>query len=144
MGTIYRVTVVAETTDDKGGHEGSETLFELAGGADMVARIAPSALADALSAEAPETLGDQVMDSAAAAGAPVEQKPRRPRRTKAQIAADEAAARNPASVPPLPNGQYLPTDPATMQQAVGSPAGMSVPPVNTATPVTGDYNPFGA
>jgi hypothetical protein len=158
MGTIYRVTVVAETTDAQGGYESSETLFELAGGADMVARIAPSALGDALSAEAPETLADRVMDGAAAAGAPVEQRPRRPRRTKAQIAADEAAvaagfrdAAHRAEVeshdaePRLPHPD--PTVAAGMA-AAPSPAGPVTAQAMAGTmpppPPAGDYNPFGA
>jgi hypothetical protein len=140
MGTIYRVTVVAETTDAQGGYESSETLFELAGGADMVARIAPSALGDALSAEAPETLADRVMDGAAAVGAPVEQRPRRPRRTKAQIAADEAAARAAGEIAKEANAaaDYPPATPAGPVTAQAM-AGTMPPP-----PPAGEYNPFGA
>jgi hypothetical protein len=109
MATLYRVTVVAETTDDKGGYEGSETLFELAGGAAMVAMIAPDATRMALNGavEPGRTLADAVFDNAvtAAGGQPIlptEQtaptfrdaepvKQTRNRRSKAQIAADKEA-----------------------------------------------------
>lgn len=98
MTTIYRVTVVAETTDAGGGYEGSETLFELAGGADIVGRLAPAALVDALLATAvaarePLTVAERVMDAAASAGAPIEtaEQTKRKRRTKAEIAADSEA-----------------------------------------------------
>jgi hypothetical protein len=157
MGTIYRVTVVAETTDAQGGYESSETLFELAGGADMVARIAPSALGDALSAEAPETLADRVMDGAAAVGAPVEQRPRRPRRTKAQIAADEAAvaagfrdAAHRAEVESHDAEPRLPhPDPTVAAGMAAAPSAASYAPPSpvpaaVAAPPAGDYNPFGA
>jgi hypothetical protein len=105
MATIYRVTVVAETTDDKGGYENSETLFELAGGAAMVAMIAPDATRMALNGavEPGRTLADAVFDNAVTAAggqpillteqtAPVEPpKAPRNRRSKAEIAADKEA-----------------------------------------------------
>jgi hypothetical protein len=104
MGTIYRVTVVAETTDTGGGYEGSDTLFELAGGADIVGRLAPAAVVDAL-LQANDTdavrqtlpLAERVMDSAAAAGAPIvasadtPEQAKRKRRTRQQIADDNTA-----------------------------------------------------
>lgn len=95
----YRVTVLREgTTED-------ETLFEIAGGAVLVGRLVPAALLDVLSAdpeaqgEPERSLADRVFDSAVSAGAEAEQdaaddsagRPRRTRRTKAQIAADKAA-----------------------------------------------------
>jgi hypothetical protein len=103
MGDTYRVTIVRET--GSGGEFESETLFEVAGGIGLVARIAPGALVDALRAADEEgvpdagALADRVMDAAAAAGAPVApsshpfqgEQPKRKRRTKAEIAADAEA-----------------------------------------------------
>lgn len=99
----YRVIVLREgATED-------ETLFEIAGPAAMVAKLAPGALLDALDADGdraevpsyvpPTSLADRVFDSAVAAGndaaadsADTEAaKTKRNRRTKAQIAADKEA-----------------------------------------------------
>lgn len=80
----YRVIVMRE------GETKDETLFELSGSAVLVARLVPGALLDVLSAD-PDAQGapdEQAQEDAAdeAAG-----RPKRTRRTKAQIAADEAA-----------------------------------------------------
>lgn len=98
MATTYRVTVIREgATED-------ETLFEIAGSANLVQSIVPGVLDVVLSerADAPErSLADRVFDGAVAAGADAETeqdradeaagKPKRNRRTKAQIAADKEA-----------------------------------------------------
>lgn len=115
MGVIYRLTVVKETTDPGGGYEGDETLFELAGSATMLGRIAPSAVLDALIADehsggAPaqqQVLADKVWDAAVANGtvpagtpseAPQPEAPKRTRRTKQQIAEDKAREAQQASL----------------------------------------------
>lgn len=99
---IYRVTVTAEETAPGSDYD-SETLFELAGGAELIGRLAPAAVIEAVAQRTEAVragLAERVMDAAAAAGAPVapashpfqgEQPARRPRRTKAQIAADTEA-----------------------------------------------------
>lgn len=103
MTSKYRVIVLRE------GADADETLFEIAGSAARVARIAPGALLDVLAedegnwADAERALADRVFDSAGAAGAAgeqqaagadgetVEQATKRKRRTKAEIAADKEA-----------------------------------------------------
>jgi hypothetical protein len=101
MGDVYRVSIVRET--GSGEDYETETLFEVAGGIGMVVRIAPGALVDALRAAnedvPPSELAERVMDAAREAGAPVApashpfqgEHPKRKRRSKAEIAADEAA-----------------------------------------------------
>lgn len=128
MGTIYRVTVVEETTDAGGGHVSGETLFELAGRADMVARTAPAALVDALTpTEAPGALAERVMDGAMAALPGGEsERPRRPRRTKAQMEADRLAAEQPAAAPAA---SVMPAAESTVTMPAPAPAA--------------PYNPFG-
>lgn len=105
MGTIYRVTVLREgTTED-------ETLFELAGSASLLARLAPGALLEAMDEDGDAravqqydegraaSIANRVFDSAVSAGAAAEAQangdaaegPKRTRRTKAQIAADKEA-----------------------------------------------------
>lgn len=103
----YRVIVLREGTD------ADETLFEIAGPATMVAKLAPAALLDALVGDAAEVaypgrdVADRVFDQATAAGAAAEaqattpsggpageteaESTKRKRRTKAQIAADNEA-----------------------------------------------------
>lgn len=102
----YRVIVLRE------GAEADETLFEIAGSAARVARIAPGALIDVLAEDSESwadgqraaqaaSVADRVFDAAVAAGADAEAeqdaadeaagKPKRTRRTKAQIAADKEA-----------------------------------------------------
>ncbi len=102
MGVIYRVVVTAEQDGDY------ETLFELAGGPQLIGRLAPSAVVEAVAqrteavrADVPSSLAERVMDAAAAAGAPVvpswhpfggeQPTKQRKRRTKAEIAADNEA-----------------------------------------------------
>jgi hypothetical protein len=83
----YRVIVLRE------GETKDETLFELLGSATLLARLVPGALLDVLGAD-PDAQGAPDAESAAerqdaadeAAG-----RPKRTRRTKAQIAADNAA-----------------------------------------------------
>jgi hypothetical protein len=105
----YRVIVLRE------GKAEDETLFELAGSASLLARLAPGALLEAMdedgdaravqqydegratAAAAPSaSVADRVFDSAVAAGDAAQAQggdapARRPRRTKAQIAADKEA-----------------------------------------------------
>jgi hypothetical protein len=166
----YRVTVLREgTTED-------ETLFEIAGGAVLVGRLVPAALLDVLSAD-PEAQGepersltDRVFDSAVSAGAEAEQdaaddsagRPRRTRRTKAQIAADKEAvglgfrdAAHRAEVEGA-NGAQVPTTfagaapvPAEVPSGFVPPAGEvvvgSVPGAvvtEAPAPPAAPYNPF--
>lgn len=105
----YRVILLRE------GAERDETLFEIAGSAAQVGRLAPADLLEALQADQDDrafedddtsatrpttphsggTLADRVFDAAAQAGAPSgDASPggtKRTRRTKAQIAADKEA-----------------------------------------------------
>jgi|SRR5690349_19185477 len=176
----YRVIVLREgTTED-------ETLFELAGSAVMVGRIVPGALLDVLSAD-PEAQGetapppssvvaDRVFDAAVAAGAagaaaeaqssgqPAdadEGKTRRPRRTKAQIAADKEAqglgfrdAAHRAEVESQQQGAapvQLAYAPPAGEVVVGSvpgpivteaPAAVASPGPMTESPDAAPWNPF--
>lgn len=93
MAKIYRISLIEEDGDEYG------TLFELAGSVAMLGAAAPGALAAALAecgievAEASTTGSASYFADAAGngpAGSPV--KPQRTRRTKAQMAADRAAA----------------------------------------------------
>lgn len=147
MTTIYRVTVIAETTDTGGGYEGSETLFELAGGADIVGRLAPAALVDALlqtavAAREPLTVAERVMDSAAAAGAPIEtaEQTKRKRRTKQQIADDKAAE----ALGFRDHAHRVETESANGAQATeeGTPIGPAVVLPAPGGDVPPPYNPF--
>lgn len=109
----YRVIVLRE------GKTEDETLFELAGSATLLARLAPGALLEAMdedgdaravqqydegrasagaapAASVADRVADRVFDSAVAAGDAAQAQggdapARRPRRTKAQIAADKEA-----------------------------------------------------
>jgi hypothetical protein len=183
VGVIYRVTVVKETTDNGGGYEGDETLFELAGSATMIARIAPTAIMDALitdehvqggMAAGPvpqqQVLADRVWDAAVAngtvpAGTPTEadrvavDKPKRTRRTKQQIAEDEAREKQQAALQEHTNsaaqGGPGPVVTTTFEGAAPvptAPVEPTAPPAATtpqqpAPPVTNGaeapvYNPF--
>lgn len=168
MATTYRVTVIREgATED-------ETLFEIAGSANLVQSIVPGVLDVVLSerADAPErSLADRVFDSAVAAGADAEAeqdradeaagKPRRPRRTKAQIAADKEAvglgyrdaahrAEVEAQQQAAPAAPAAPVAPTEVPSGYVPPAGEvvvgSVPgPVVTEAPAGGSappWNPF--
>jgi hypothetical protein len=97
----YRVIIMRE------GVEADETLFEIAGSAGLVQQIVPAVLDTVLAegwaatAAAGRSLADRVFDSVIAADAAAEAeqdaadeaagKPKRTRRTKAQIAADKEA-----------------------------------------------------
>lgn len=96
----YRVIVLRE------GDSTDETLFEIAGPASLVQHVVPGALDAVLSgsevgATSERSLADRVFDAAVAAGTDAERqqdeadeaagKPKRNRRTKAQIAADKEA-----------------------------------------------------
>ncbi len=107
----YRVIVMRDT-DGEDALKG-DVLFELAGSASLVSRLAPGALIEALSGgeaaqDEPDVpavnppghyrpLADRVFDSAVAAGNAAEaqqngaEAPKRKRRTKAEIAADTEA-----------------------------------------------------
>jgi len=170
MGTIYRVTVTKETTDDKGGHEGDETLFELAGSATMIGRLAPAAVLDALITDEHEgaygvappvpqqqVLADRVWDAAVANGtvpaAPAEaeaaqsEKPRRTRRTKQQIAEDKAKEEQQAAMQAHVNsvGQGGPGGEvaAVPPAAEAWPAAPSMPGAPAGPQGEPVYNPFG-
>jgi hypothetical protein len=139
----YRVIVLREASASSE----EETLFELTGSAVLVARLAPTALLDVLSAD-PEaqgepaaaaavtatgerSLADRVFDGAIAAGAVAEQAPasepaKRTRRTKAQIAADNEAqaagfrdAAHRAEVENGPQQQAAPVAPVVAPAADG-------------------------
>jgi hypothetical protein len=140
----YRVIVIREGDDD-------ETLFEIAGSAAMVARLAPTALLDVLGADADQTdpapaanLADRVLDSALAAGGapqfadaePVKQT--RNRRTKAQIAADKEAEglgfRDAAHRAEVEAQEEVPAEPVVTEQPAPEPVASTPPP---AIPVAG-------
>lgn len=87
MGKQYRVMLIEV------GAESDETVFELLGSATMLARLTPQALADALIDNATGLItGDPSPAAMVQPGETEAPKPARTRRTKAQIAADEAAA----------------------------------------------------
>lgn len=170
MGTIYRVTVTKEVTDDKGGYEGSETLFELGGSAVMLGRIAPAAILDALIADdgmangpvppQQQALADRAWDAAMANGtaagpqpaggaAVAVEAPKRTRRTKQQIAEDKAREAQQASmqqqaadtlVPPV-TAPPAPAEEWRTGPVGGEEAGTSSTPPPGAPGVP--YNPFG-
>lgn len=124
MGNIYRVTVTRETRDDDGGLIGDETLFELAvANPGMLARIAPTAIAEALD-EVPAVVERAPMTLAAPTAGDVAP-PRRPRRTKAQMAED--AARQQGATQDEPG-------PAPVDTSGLDPRGLGEAPT---------YNPFG-
>lgn len=138
MGDIYRVTIVREggTGDDYQ----AETVLEIAGSAQRVGRTILRELADLFDEDGGPTasaIAEQVMDSAAAAGAPVHPfagpaPAKRTRRTKAQIAADEAAAREAAEATTVST------------QAVDEPAPAAPAPSTPDVPAAGaaPFNPF--
>lgn len=123
MGKIYRITLIEEDGDEYG------TLFELAGSPAMLTAAAPGAIAAALS-----EVGIAVSDRVIAGAAPAEgnfgagQPKPRTRRTKAQMAADAAAA----EAQPEQHVEPVATQP---EQAAGWQG---------ETPPAAPYNPFGA
>jgi hypothetical protein len=163
MGMIYRVTVTAERTD---GDYDTETLFELAGGAALIGRLAPSAVIEAVAQRTEDVrvdgapLADRVMDAAATAGAPVHpfaaanEPVKRPRRTKVQIAADKAAQEAgfrdaahqaeaaqvvAAGVAAAPGPEaYVPTEPTPAPNGAIVPEQATPPAVADGPP----FNPF--
>lgn len=118
MGSIYRVTVTREARGDDGDIFAEETLFELAvANPGMLARIAPSAIAEALDETGPVTS----LPSAPVNAADVTP-PRRARRTKAQLAEDARLAAAGSGQTPLPE----PTPaPAAVDSAPYNPFGVS-------------------
>jgi hypothetical protein len=165
MGDIYRVTIVRES--GTGESYESETVFEVAGGSALVARIAPGALSDALRAageQVPEVLQQQGPAPVGAVDIQDADKPKRNRRTKAQIAADEAAqaagfrdaahqaeaAAQQAGQPTTETAPIPPSEPAPpapvqsfveQQQAAdrAAPPPATPPSTDGSTPV---FNPF--
>lgn len=171
MGDVYRVQIVRES--GSGESYESETIFEVAGGIGLVMKLAPGALVDALREaceDVPAPLAEQVMDAAAAAGAPVvpnshpfqgAEPAKRKRRTKAEIAADEAAvaagyrdAAHQAEVVAQQAGQptveTIPVPAAEAAPAATVPAEAPQPaaPVavtttfESASPAAAPFNPF--
>lgn len=160
----YRVIVMRE------GADADETLFEIAGSAARVARIAPGALLDVLAedegnwADTERALADRVFDSAAAAGAAaeqqaagpdgetVEQATKRKRRTKAEIAADkeaqaagfrDAAHRAEAEQQAVAVGVPAATAPQVAADGAGAGVLLQQPPViEQPAAVAAPYNPF--
>lgn len=170
---MYKVTVTRLDDDAY-----VETLFELAGSAALVQGIVPGVLDTVLaqsSREGDRTIADRVFDAAATAGRAAEQqaeggetdeqKTKRTRRTKAQIAADKEAqglgfrdaahraevesslaqqrvADGPASVASLPEGAVPvpPAAPAGEVVAGSVPGAIVTEPA--AAPIAPPYNPF--
>jgi hypothetical protein len=150
----YRVTVIREgATED-------ETLFELAGSAALVAKIAPGVVADALLRADIEDAGgengrlaDRVFDDAVAAGnaaqaqAEAPETTKRKRRTKAEIAADDEAKRlgfrdaaHRAEAERAADESRA--DAATAPATAAAPAPANYAPPAGAAQVTVPYNPF--
>jgi hypothetical protein len=164
----YRVTIVRESGN--GDDYETETMLEVAGGALRVARTVQRELADIFEDEgvvgnlaSGGIVAERVMDAARDAGAPVdpfrqsEVKPRRPRRTKAQIEADEKAARENAEKSAQPatdplhtaDDQAAPVPAAPVEQAfpgaVATPQPMPMAPAAVTGGTPGGeqpYNPF--
>lgn len=149
MGDIYRVTIVRESGDGEGFE--SETVFEIAGPARRVRQAAPGVLADILDEATNSTTAspasataasifDNAVQQGVAAGAlpaaPIEP-PKRKRRTKEQIAADEAAAAQPqaASLVTQPHDAAAGSVPV-----IGQPEQAAAP--EQAAPAAAPYNPF--
>ena len=90
---MYRVTITREDGED------FETVIEVAGSGAFLVRIAPTMIAEALAeaalSDTPQRVvvgsGDVSAMTSAVAATEAPAPPKRPRRTKAQIAADEAA-----------------------------------------------------
>jgi hypothetical protein len=141
MATIYRVTVTRETDD------GYEVELELAGPAARLARYAPSAvqelLADAAGVAEREAqfeavrvvapAGSDAAIGAAQAEVPPPAPAKRTRRTKAQIAADEAAKAEQNG-----SGETAPEQPPASTPTPPEQPPAAAPPT-TNGPV---YNPF--
>lgn len=155
----YRV-IVEQVGDDK-----DETLFEIVGAASLVQSVVPGVLDAVLSgSDEVRPLADRVFDSAvdaeradrAAPGGPVEPpKQTRPRRTKAQIAADKEAeglgfrdAAHRAEVEAQQAGQptvEAPPIPAPALPEQASPAAPVTAPASVpadAAPPAQPWNPF--
>lgn len=163
---MYKVTVTRLEDDAY-----LETLFELAGSAALVQSVVPAVLDTVLtqsSREGDRSLADRVFDAAIASGADAEAeqdaadeaagKPRRTRRTKAQIAADKEAvglgyrdaahraeveaangaqAAEEGAAAPVPSGYVPPAG----EQVVGSVPGTVVTEA-PAAPGDAPWNPF--
>jgi hypothetical protein len=85
--TVERLTPSADGVGDD-----YTTIVELLAEADILSRFAPTAVAEALGADDNDEAPRMAMSGSAPAGNGGEPKTKRPRRTKQQIAADEAAA----------------------------------------------------
>lgn len=126
------------------GDEKDETLVVLEGSAELVGRMAGGLVAEAVGAErAATTVVMPADDGDYATGEPDGSRPRRKRRTKAEIAADEAAARANGAADAADVAAAVESAPA----AVAEPAQVSVP-VPAVAPVmaasTAPYDPFAA
>ena len=150
MGDIYRVTIVRENND--GEQFESETVLEVAGSAQRVARAVKRELddlsgdgqatvpAEQLAAVQP-SLADRVFDQAVA-GQPVSEPVKRKRRTNAEIAADKAAVaagyRDAAHQAEAEAQQQVEAEPVSPAEA---PESVPAEPAPAATPAA-PYNPF--
>jgi len=138
----YRVIVLREgATED-------ETLFEIAGPARRVMRIAPGAVLEAMDEDQREraegeperSVADRVFDSAVAAGGAGSEQPdqaetpKRKRRTKAEIEADNAAVA--AGFRDAAHQAEAGQQPAAAAPPAADPA------IETPAPPRGPFNPF--
>lgn len=148
MKIVYRVVVEATHYDESGDLHHVETLFEA--GSPDAARLysfVPEQVELALAGEGDEPEQDAGDEPEATAGGtmdpfpvkPGDPKPKRTRRTKAQIAADKLAAEHatvPAEAPPAPSTPEQ--APAVAVTATLEP----VQPVPAAVEPEVPYNPF--
>jgi hypothetical protein len=161
MGEIYRVVVTRELTDAEGETQ-YETLFEVAGvNRERLGMYASTEVAAALGADVADPRGagyrgDAVPTEAASVPDARPERPtegdelarqRRTRRTKAQIAADDAAAKTAADAAPVQ--QQAPAEVPAAETA-SAPAGVvttttfagAQPVPAVAAPPAAPYNPF--
>jgi ribonuclease E len=122
-----------------------ETLVALEGSAELVGRMAGGLVAEAVGAERAATTVVMPSDRPADAGEP--EQPKRKRRTKAEIAADEAAAKlaEQRVADGAPVTQQLDAPVESAPAASSGPAPAAVPPVPPPVASGSDappYDPF--
>lgn len=137
MGDRYRVTVERLTPAADGVGDDYATIVELLAEAEMLARFAPQAVAEALGAEQGTLATGGVVP---ATGEPVFQDatvPRqtRRRRTKAEIEADKLAEHQAASAAPVPGGPVPGPSPAEVVAPMNQTPALDAPPAEP-------FNPF--
>lgn len=154
MGSKYRLTL-EEVDENQDGNEVVRTLAEVLGGREIVLGVLPM-LGTALGVVAPapvdelrpETNGYAPFPAAPAPTTEGTEPAKRTRRTKAQIAADEAAAaaakaQQEAGAALAAQANGLAQVPAEDATVAPMPASVTPGPANAVGPPPG-YNPFGA